>query len=143
MQFAGISYLAVFAAAVAGFAFGALYYAMLRRGWLAALGRTEADMAGGRSAAPFVVAALAELVMAFMLAGAIGHLGPGMVTPLNGVISALFLWVGFVATTIAVNYAFQGARVALTLIDGGHWLGVLLIQGLTIGLIGVERGAPA
>ncbi len=61
----------------------------------------------------------------------------GMVSPLNGVITGLFLWFGFVATTIAVNNAFQGARRALTLIDGAHWLGVLAIQGLVIGLIGV------
>ncbi len=137
MQFAGISYLAVLAAACAGLAFGALYYAVLRRGWLAAIGRTGAEMTAQRSAVPFVIAAIAQLVMAFVLGGAIGHLGPGMVTPLNGMISGLFLWAGLVATTIAVNNAFRGARRALTLIDGAHWLGVLAIQGLVIGLIGV------
>jgi len=137
MQFAGISYLAVLAAAVAGFVFGALYYTMLRRAWLAALGRTEADMADGMTAKPFVIAAVAQIVMAFVLAGSVGHLGPGMVTPLNGAISGLILWAGLVVTTLSVNYAFQGARTALTLIDGAHWLGALLIQGLVIGLIGV------
>jgi len=137
MQFAGISYLAVFAAAAAGFAFGGLYYALLGRAWAEALGRTAPEIAASRSAGPFIVAAVAQIVMAFMLAGSIGHLGPGQVTPLNGVIAALFLWVGFVATTLSVNYAFQGARCALTLIDGMHWLGALAIQGLIIGLIGV------
>jgi len=137
MQFAGISYLAVLAAAVAGFAFGALYYTLLGRAWLAAIDRTETEMAENRTAAPFVVAAIAQLVMAFVLAGTLGHLGPGQVTPLNGVISALFVWAGFVATTVAVNNAFRGARWSLSLIDGAHWLGALVIQGLVIGLIGV------
>lgn len=137
MQFAGISYLAVIVAAVAGFAFGALYYTLLGRAWADALGRTASEMAANRSAGPFIVAAVAQLVMAFIVAGAIGHLGPGQVTPKNGVIAGLILWVGFVATTLSVNYAFQGARRALTLIDGAHWLGVLLLQGLIIGLIGV------
>jgi len=137
MQFAGISYLAVFAAAAAGFAFGALYYTLLGRAWAEAIGRTAPEMAAERTAGPFVVAAVAQLVMGFMLAGSIGHLGPGQVTPLNGVIAAVFLWIGFVATTLTVNHAFQGARRALTLIDGAHWLGVLAIQGLVIGLIGV------
>ena len=137
MSFAGISYIAVFFAAVAGFAFGAVYYTLLGTQWMTALGKTREDIERQRSPLPFVVAAVAQLVMAFVLAGTIGHLGQGMVTIRNGVISALFVWVGFVATTMAVNYAFQGARYKLTLIDSGHWLGGLLIQGLIIGWIGV------
>lgn len=136
MQFAGISYAAVAAAAVGGFAFGALYYTLLSRAWMAALGKTREELPAG-SPLPFVIAAVGQLVIAFLLAGAIGHLGPGMVTPLNGIIAGALLWVGFVAPTFAVNYAFQGARWALLAIDTGHWLGVLLLQGLIIGLIGV------
>lgn len=48
------------------------------------------------------------------------------------------VWLGFVATTLAVNHTFQGAKKELTLIDGGHWLGVLLVQGLLIGWMGVS-----
>ena len=137
MNFAGISYIAVFFAAVAGFAFGAFYYTFLGTQWMNALGKTREDIERQRSPLPFVIAGVAQLVIAFVLAGTIGHLGQGMVTIRNGVISALFVWVGFIATTMAVNYAFQGARFRLTLIDGGHWLGGLLIQGLIIGWIGV------
>ncbi len=138
MQFAGMNYWAILVAAVASFAFGSIYYMALARQWLGALGLSEADFkARGRSPLPFIKAAVAQLVMAFVLAGLIGHLGPGQVTPLNGVISALFVWAGFVATTMVVNHGFQGAKTALTLIDGGHWLGVLLVQGLVIGLFGV------
>jgi hypothetical protein len=75
--------------------------------------------------------------MAYILAGVIGHLGPGQVTVRNGLISALFVFVGFVATTLATNHAFQGSKTSLTVIDGGHWLGVLLLQGLVLGLFGV------
>jgi hypothetical protein len=46
------------------------------------------------------------------------------------------MWLGFVATTLAVNNAFRGATGSLTLIDGGHWLGVLLLQGAVIGWLG-------
>ena len=77
------------------------------------------------------------VVMAFVVAGSIGHLGPGQVTVRNGIISGAILWAGLVLTTTTVNYAFQGRRAALTLIDSGHWLGVLLLQGLVIGLFGV------
>jgi len=44
--------------------------------------------------------------MAWMLAGVLGHLGPGQVTLRNGVISGAFLWFGFVLATMAVNNAF-------------------------------------
>ena len=50
--------------------------------------------------------------MAWVLAGGIGHLGPGQVTLKNGVISALFMWVGFVITTLAVNNAFGQRKAA-------------------------------
>jgi hypothetical protein len=35
-------------------------------------------------------------------------------------------------TSLIVNHAFQGAKRMLTLIDGGHWLGVLLIQSAVL-----------
>lgn len=75
--------------------------------------------------------------MAYVLAGLVGHLGQGQVTPLNGLISGAFVWFGFVLTTLATNHGFQGQKITLTLIDAAHWLGVLLIQGLVIGLMGV------
>jgi Protein of unknown function (DUF1761) len=140
MAFAGTNYLAIVIAAVAGFAFGAVYYMSLSKQWLAAIGKTKEELAGptGKPAsAPFIVSIVALLVMAFVLAGEIGHLGPGQVTVGRGIVSAFFLWAGFVATTIAVNYAFGGRRPMLSVIDGIHWLGVLVIQGAIIGAMGV------
>lgn len=140
MAFAGISYLAILAAAVASYIFGAIWYMALSKPWMAALGKTEADIKGpdGKgSAAPFVIAFVAQLVMAYVLGGLIGHLGAGQVTPWNGLLSAFFVWIGFVLTTLVTNHGFQGSKRMLTVIDGVHWLGVLLIQGLVIGLFGV------
>jgi hypothetical protein len=137
MAFAGLNYLAILIAAAAGFAFGAAYYMTLSRPWLAAIGMTKEQLAGKRSPAPFIVSIVALLVMAWVLAGTIGHLGPGQVTLKNGVISALFLWLGFVITTLSVNYAFGQRKPTLTVIDGIHWLGVLVIQGAIIGTMGV------
>jgi len=138
MEFAGTNYIAVVVAAIASFAFGSIYYMVLGRHWRAAIGKTEEQMKDdGMKPSVFIVAALAQLVMAWVLSGIIGHLGTDQVTVVNGLISAGFVWVGFVATTLAVNHGFQGARKSLTLIDGGHWLGVLLVQGLVIGLFGV------
>ncbi|MDH3909543.1 MAG: DUF1761 domain-containing protein, partial [Gammaproteobacteria bacterium] len=78
---------------------------------------------------------VADLVMAIMLAGLMGHLGN--ITIHGGLITGLFVWVGFVITTMGVNHAFSGASPKLTAIDGGHWLAVLLVMGAIIGAIGV------
>jgi hypothetical protein len=139
MAFAGINYLAVLIAAVASFAFGAAYYMSLSRPWLAAIGKTKEELAaaGRGSPAPFVISIIALAVMAWALAGIMGHLGAGQVTLKNGVISALFVWLGFVVTTLAVNNAFGQRKPMLTVIDGIHWLGVLVIQGAIIGAMGV------
>jgi len=120
MAFAGINHLAVLIAAAAGFAFGAVYYIGLSRQWLAAVGMTKEAVAAKRSPVPFIVSIVALLIMAWVLAGGIGHLGPGQVTLKNGVISALFMWLGFVITTLAVNYSFGQRRPMLTVVDGIH-----------------------
>jgi uncharacterized protein DUF1761 len=144
MTFAGINYLAVFVAAVAGWLVGAGWYNLLSNHWLAAQGKTmeacqqEQEAKKGTPAAymPFVLAFVASLVMAWVLAGLIGHLG--QVAIRSGVISGAFAWLGFVVTTIAVNYAFGGRTWRLFAIDAGHWLAVLIVQGAIIGAIGVR-----
>jgi hypothetical protein len=139
MNFAGMNYLAIVLAAAAGFAFGSVYYMALSGAWLQAVEKTKDQLmpSGKPKPGPFIVSIAALLVMAWVLAGTIGHLGAGEVTLKNGVISAFFLWLGFVATTLAVNNAFAGRKASLTAIDAGHWLGVLLLQGLIIGVMGV------
>jgi hypothetical protein len=138
MSFAGMSYWAIVAAAVASFLFGGVYYGLLSRQWLAAVGKTMDEVQQTGMAVPLAISAVSLLVMAWVLAGVIGHLGPGQVTVRNGVISGAFVWLGFVVTTIATNHAYGGARRSLTLIDSLHWLGVLLIQGAVIGAIGIR-----
>ena len=84
---------------------------------------------------PFVISIVALFIMAWILAGLMGHLGD--VTVRGGLISGAFVWLGFVITTMGVNHAFGGAKPMLTLIDGGHWLAVLLVQGAVIGAFGL------
>ena len=55
----------------------------------------------------------------------------------NGVISAAFLWFGFILTTMVVNFSFSGRDKRLLLIDAGNWLIVLVVTGAVIGAIGV------
>ena len=131
MAFAGINYFAVLAAAVAGFMFGAGWYGALGKQWMAALGITEQPRPDPKI---FAMTFVCQLVMAWMLAGVMGHLG--QLTVSGGVITAISVWLGFVATTLFVNHRFQDQTWTLTLIDGAHWLGVLIVMGLVIGLFG-------
>jgi hypothetical protein len=134
MAFGGISYIAILVAAIAGFAVGAVWYTVLGRQWRQAAGIS----AGQNSPSPMVllITFIAELLMAWILAGLIGHLGPGQVTVKNGLISALFVWTGFVLTTLVVNHRNSGQSWSLTLIDGAHWLLALLVMGGVIGAFG-------
>tara|TARA_B100000676_G_scaffold309051_2_gene371491 strand:+ start:206 stop:523 length:318 start_codon:yes stop_codon:yes gene_type:complete len=104
MSFAGISYVAVLAAAVAAFALGAAWHGILGKRWMAAVGMTEQPK---QTPAPFIMAFACQAVMAWVLVGVIGHLGD--VTLTNSLITAAFVWGGFVLTTMLINHRFQGA----------------------------------
>ena len=139
MPFAGINHLSVVIAAVVAWLAGAAWYMTLSKPWLAAQGITPEQMAEAKKRPgahlPFLYALIAELIMAWMLAGIIGHLG--VPTLRAGIITAAFCWLGFVITTLIVNYTFGMRRWQLIVIDGGHWLLVLLIMGAIIGAMGV------
>jgi hypothetical protein len=145
MTFTGVNYLAVLVAGVVGWVIGAAWYMSLAKHWVAAHGKTmeefkaQADAAKGTSAAwmPYLLAFIAEVVMAWVLAGLLAHLGPDQTTVWNGIVSAAFVWVGFVVTTIAVNNMFSMRKPMLTVIDSGHWLAVLLVMGIVLGLFGI------
>lgn len=139
MAFVGINYLAVLVAAVVAWVLGAVWYPALSAPWLAAQGKTKADMprpSGATAYLPFVLVFVAQLIMAWMLAGILGHLGTLNVK--DGVISGAACWLGFVLTTTATNYAFQSRKVMLTVIDNGYWLLVLVVMGAIIGAFGVH-----
>jgi hypothetical protein len=143
MTFAGINTLAILIAAVVGWLAGAAYYSALGPRWVAAQGKTMQEFKAHQAALkgtpaawlPFALALVADLAMAWVLAGMIGHLGT--VTMRSAIISALFAWGGFVITTVLVNNAFAGRSYALTAIDAGHWLLTLIVMGAVIGWMGV------
>lgn len=135
MDFTNVNYVAVMLAAAASFIFGGVWYGIFSKPWMEAAGMTMEDIkpSGGPVLAPYVNAFLAELVMAFMLAGILLTLGGGHANLKAGLVTGAMIWLGFVMSSLIVNHSFQGAKKALTMIDGGHWLGVLLIQGAAIG----------
>jgi hypothetical protein len=136
-----VNWLSVLAAAVAAWLFGAVYYTALANAWHAAQGKTleqckaeNAGKSGAAKAAPFILSFVAELIMGWALYGLLFHMS--MFTLRAGAISGAALWLGFVLTTIAVNNAYVGRKVMLTVIDSAHWLGALIIIGAIVGWFG-------
>jgi len=133
MSFGGANYIAILVAAIAAYLAGAIYYGWLGKTWMKA---ARIDPAEAKMSLPLMVTGfVCELVMAWVMAGVIGHFGD--VTIRTGLISAALLWLGFMATTLTVNQRYQGFGWNLTLIDGVHWLIVALLMGGIIGAFGV------
>lgn len=134
MAFSGINYLAILLAAIAGQVAGVAWYGGFAKPWLKAARLSEEQQAA-LSKSAYGVALVAQFVIAFMLAGAIGHIGAFGLTA--GMISAFFCWLGFCLAPMAVNHRFQQLGWDLTIIDSGYWLLVFLLQGAIIGWMGV------
>jgi hypothetical protein len=139
MSFAGVNYIAILVAAVVAWLAGGAWYMALGKVWAAALGFSPEQMAAQRNRPgaflPFIYVFVAELVMAWVLAGVLGHIGA--LTLRGGIISAAFCWLGFVITIIVVNNTFARRDWRLIPIDGGYWLIALVLMGAIIGGIGV------
>ncbi len=139
MAFAGINFVAVLVAAVAGWLASAVWYMSLGPLYQSALGKTpeqcKEEMKKPGAFLPFLYALIGNLVIAWMLAGVLGHLG--QVTIKNGVITGAFLWFGFILTTMVVNFCFSGRDKRLLAIDLGNWLIVMVLIGAVIGWLGV------
>ncbi|WP_434054612.1 MAG: DUF1761 domain-containing protein [Roseibium sp.] len=132
MMFDGINLIAVAVAGVASFIFGSIWYGVLGKAWMAAASLSEEQIRP--DPVTLSLTFVCQLVMAFVFAGVIYHTGQTSIRA--GLISALMIWVGIVMTTQIINHRFQGKPWSLTLIDGGHWLGVLAVQGAVIGWFG-------
>ena len=129
-----VNWLALVLATIVAWAFGAAWYMALARPWLAAIGK-KADEIDRSDYTPYLWSILCLLVMAYFLAVLTPAL-TGATTVGNGALVGAQLWLGFVITAMIMNHRYQGAPWARTLIDGGYLLGVLLLEGVVIGLFG-------
>lgn len=127
-------YLAVGAAGLAAWIFGAIYYGVLGKTWQRAQGLDPEQCKGKKMPmAPLVAALVAALIMAFTLQRVLA--GLGLHSWQDGLITGLTVGFGFVVTSLAVNNMFQQRQPMLTVIDAGHWLGALMIEGVILMLL--------
>lgn len=124
-----MEYLNVVAAAVAAFAFGAVWYIALSKPWMAASGVTEAQQKAG-GPLPFVVGLLAMVLVAGMMRHLLGT--SGVVTVTGGAIAGFGVGAFLVTPWVAMTYAFALRKPALTLIDGVNCIAGCTIMGAVL-----------
>jgi hypothetical protein len=114
-----MEFLNVIVAAVAAFAFGAVWYMSMSKPWIAAAeipvdanGRPQ----GNGSAMPFVVGLVAMVIVAGMMRHLLG--ASGVTTVGGGAIAGFGIGAFFITPWVAMNYAFGMRKPALTVIDG-------------------------
>ena len=124
-----MNYIHLMGAGVAGWLWGAAYYGILGKPWARALGWSVDDIKSRKMPlVPMLLAFVASLTLAFAIGCLIYDFG--IATLVEAVKLAVAAAIGFIVTTTVVNNAFQRRSWAVTAIDCGHWIGVLVIQAL-------------
>ena len=127
-------YIAILAAAIAAWIFGAIWYGALGKPWMRAQGiDPEACKDRKMPLNLLLVAFLAALVMSatmYYLLGSMGMVGIGA-----SALMGLTIGVGLIAVSLLVNNLFQNRHYTLTVIDGAHWALALAIEGAVIALL--------
>lgn len=126
--------LAILAAAVAGWIFGAVWYGALGKVWQRALGKDPEACKGQKMPLlPMVISFLVAVVMAAVLYQLLSNLGVLGVAP--SALAGLTIGAGFLFTSSLVNNLFQQRPFILTIIDGGHWALAVVIEAVVLSLI--------
>ena len=130
----GMNWIAVLGAALAGFVIGGLWYGpLLGKAWQAESGLSDEAMKNANMpkifGLTFVLNLIASCILGHVMATS-GH--PGLH------ISAMIgfgVGLGFVATSIGVNYLFARKSLKLFLIDAGYWTVVYTAMGAIFGAL--------
>lgn len=126
--------LAIVAAGVAGWIFGAIWYSVLGKVWQRALGKDPDGCKGQKMPMlPMVVSFLVALVMSAVMFQLLSNLGVMGVAP--SALAGLTLGVGLLFTSSLVNNLFQQRPFTLTVIDGGHWALALVVEAVVLSLL--------
>lgn len=127
--------ISVLVAAVASFAFGAVWYMTLAKPWMAAAG-VECDENGkpvnGANPVPFIIGGICMILVAGMMRHIFAMAGiDGFGT---GLIAGAGIGLFFITPWVAMNYAYAARPRNLTFIDGAYSIIGPTIIGAVLGL---------
>ena len=126
--------IAILAAGLAGWIFGAVWYGVLGKPWQRALGLNPDDCKDKKMPlVPMVTSFIVALVMSAVLYPVLLSAGARSVLP--AAMTGLILGIGFLFCSQLVNNMFQQRSFTLTVIDGLHWTFALVIESVVITLL--------
>ncbi|WP_298431533.1 DUF1761 domain-containing protein [uncultured Jannaschia sp.] len=123
--------LSIIAAAVAAWVFGAVWYGIIGKGWMAASGLTE-ETVNRKDPVPYVGSFLCTVVVAATLAYVLGL--TGIADPSGGLMLGLGLGLFAVAPWVATNVLFSQRPRGLIWMDGVYPTVGMALMGLVLGL---------
>lgn len=127
-----INYAAVVLAAVVHWILGAVWYGVLfGKPWMALEGLKTEQLQQISPAIPYIVAMIANIVMAYALAQLCAWRDANNVA--KAVKLGVLMWFGFVATTSLTTYMFEGRPLQLFLINYGYSFVGLMLMGVVLG----------
>jgi hypothetical protein len=133
-----MNYLAVLAAAVAAFVVSSVWYTIFGNAWMELRGINPATAANMRMPAWTMLFVIVQsLVVAFMLAYFIGHLG--IIDWKGAVRLGALVWV-FPAMILLGSVVHENVPLSLAAIHAGDWLVKLLLMTLILGVWPIGRG---
>jgi hypothetical protein len=129
MPVADINYAAVLVAGLLSIVVGMVWYGPLfAKVWMKEVGLKEKD---ARSpGAGYAIAMVSSLVQAYVLAHFVDY--TGATTWVDGAVTGLWIWAGFVASAFAVNYTFAKRSLRLWQIDTGYFSALLVAQAVLL-----------
>lgn len=134
------NYPGIIAGAFTLFIWGAIWYTVLGRAWLAALGRTP-DQLGRYGFLPYVVSLLAGVLVSYCVDNMLWHYERGNAA--KGAQVGFLLGVCIFLAMVLEMYSFQGQSIALMLIDGAYGVIGFTVTGMVVGALRARAGRRA
>jgi hypothetical protein len=132
------NHIAIIAAAIAFWLFGALWFNLLGGPWLALVGKTEAEVQR-YGMIPFIAATGLCWIAAYGVANIMTFHSSH--SPVIGAKIGFFVSVCFFAALSLMNFLFEGRPIGLFLIEGGYGVIGVTLMGAIIGAM--RAGKPA
>ena len=127
-----MGFLSVIGAAVAAWVFGAIWYGVIGKQWMAASGLTE-ETVNRKDPAPYIV----SFLMAIVVAGMTRHIlaSSGVDTAGKGLMTGLGLGAFIALPWMTTNIMFSGRNRALIWMDGTYTVVGSALIGLVLTLL--------
>ena len=129
------SWLAFVVALIATQVLGFLWYSnmLFARPWMKAVGKTEKQLRAESNPNVYIYSVVGAAVMLLVLVNVLRWAGITETAPAIGV--ALLVWLGFVATSSAMNTAFENRGWPLWAIDNGYHLVNAILSAVILTLL--------